>query len=292
MRRVTRCPACDAGAGEPFLAAAAEQRERYLLFSHVKYAGLLDGWLDELELVILRCRFCGHHWYRDQPSLLHLSEMYAAGVPLAGGLRDRRPEPYMNRAMRRFRTVFDARSPILLDYGSGHGRWARAAAGAGFVVCAFDPSSERGREDSPPFELIHDRRQLLGRSFDAVNLEQVLEHVRDPFEVLRQIHVLCLPHAVVRVSVPNVLRCPEGRDLWQSWPFDGHRPHTMAPFEHLHGFTPASLAALARRAGFRWVPLWRAGTTYLPLFLRRVAGRAWPALGQTAALLEPDREGA
>ena len=74
--------------------------------------------------------------------------------------------------------------------------------------------------------------------------EQVLEHVPNPAEVLRALRECCTPETVVRIAVPNILRAWEGRGFWKVWPFDGQRPHTLAPFEHLHGFSRN-----------RWTPL-------------------------------------
>ena len=54
----------------------------------------------------------------------------------------------------------------------------------------------------------------------------------------------------MRITVSNILRCIEGEKIWEEWPFDGTRAHTMAPFEHLHGFVPCSLSNLIERAGY------------------------------------------
>src|SRR5688572_22233033 len=153
-------------------------------------------------------------------------------------------------------------APRFLDFGSGFGRWARAAAEIGFDVHAYEPSKVRGNEESPPFTLVHDLSELGSRKFDVVNIEQVLEHAADPLATLRAVRVVCIPEAIVRITVPNILRSPEGKHLWEEWPFDGRRPHTMAPFEHLHGFTPHSLECLVERAGFRHASMIRLVTSH------------------------------
>lgn len=189
--------------------------------------------------------------------------------------------------MARFRRFFGpARFPSLLDFGSGFGRWARAAVKEGFNVTAYEPAVSRGNEEGEyDFELVHELAALEGRRFEAINLEQVLEHVPDPLNVLHQVRKMSPSGGIVRITVPNLLRTPEGKNLWCDWPFDGHRVHTMAPYEHLHGFTPQSLCLLAKRAGLtpvRGMMIWR---NYPIVQARSLLGGLFPRLGITKLLV-------
>jgi SAM-dependent methyltransferase len=178
----------------------------------------------------------------------------------------------------------------LLDYGSGFGRWAIAAVLEGFEVTAYEPAISRGTEGAKcGFELLHDAALLSGRKFDAINLEQVLEHVPDPLSVLQEIRGLCAPGAIVRITVPNIYRTNEGAELWRDWPYNGQRVHTMAPFEHLHGFTPISLLHVVRWAGFESLPMSRLILQYPLLALRSWTERWIPALGNTYMIVRPTR---
>jgi len=269
----------------------ADRSARFHDFSQAKYGGLLDGWLDDVPPIVLRCWQCGHCWYKHQPSAEQLGQMYAAGRRLLPEVKlSREPSAPMNDEMARLRKLMrqSAKRPSLLDYGSGYGRWARAAMMEGFEVTAYEPVVTRGGEaEDPGFELVHDLAELQGRRFNLINLEQVLEHVPDPLTVLLQIRYLCLPAAVIRITVPNILRAPEGRAVWELWPFDGISPHIMAPFEHLHGFTPTSLLLVANRAGMARLKepvLWR----HYPLDqIRRLVGAWVPRLGKTSVLVRP-----
>jgi SAM-dependent methyltransferase len=262
-------------------------RSRFLEFSRLKYRGAMDCWLDELVLTVLKCDDCGHVWYHEQPDQAKLLSMYDAAVPLYPNGRpdwdDRSSYEAIIAELARVRRVCGMRSgqPTLLDFGSGFGRWPRAAVDAGFRVSAFEPSRARGHAADVPFELVHELDALRGRTFDAVNVEQVLEHVPDPVAILEQIRTFCAPMTLIRITVPNFLRPFEGNDVWAVWPFDGTRTHTLAPFEHLHGFTPRSLDRVIVRAGFRSAPpalLWR----YYPVRqIRTALGRFLPRIGTT-----------
>lgn len=289
MREVSDCPACGAASGDEVASLDDVRRARFLRFSELKYGGLLAEWIDSVPPVVLRCAACGHCWYRHQPEPEQLGRMYAAGRPLVAGAKPtREPGPSMRKEMRRLRRMVNSarEGMTLLDYGSGLGRWARAATLEGFRVTAFEPSMERGSEADTPFELVHAVDALGHRRFDAIQFEQVLEHVPDPLETLVRLREHCSERTVVRITVPNLLRDPDGSRVWATWPFDGHTPHVLAPFEHLHAFTPASLEALTRRAGYRPIALGRRLRHHPVLTVRRWLSAVVPSWGSTAQYLE------
>ena len=288
MRVIKVCPACSSNVVNTAAELDDEKRIRFISYSNKKYSGLLTGWLSEIEPVVMRCERCGHCWYEDQPSDHQLSLMYAAGNRLHPDvLMTRQPSIKMLKEMKRLRALVNQDRASYLDYGSGFGRWARAASQVGFDVCAFEPSQSRGAEEDAPFTLVHDVKELRGNTFDVINLEQVLEHIPDPLAALIGIRAFCNKKSIVRVTVPNILRCDEGRNIWSEWPYNNKRPHVMAPFEHLHGFTPLSLNNLIRRAGYKTLPISRLYRHYPMLLIRNAICPIYPAAGQTMLLMQP-----
>lgn len=287
--KIKTCPACGSKKSSEAVALDNNKKENYLKFSDQKYNRFIDGWLEKLVVAIDGCLDCGHHWYREQPSKEMLSNMYGNGVALLPqATADRRqPTLQMIREMRRLKGLSNLSAPKLLDYGSGFGRWARAASNVGFDVTAYEPSYERGSEDRyVEFTLVHDATNLEDQLYDVINLEQVLEHVPDPLGLLKELRMYCKPNTILRISVPNILRCPEGRHIWKDWPYDGCRVHTMAPFEHLQGFTPLSLKKLAGRAGFKSVGSVLGWRQYPIEMVRSYAGKFFPKIGHTFLLLK------
>jgi hypothetical protein len=290
MKLLDRCPACHYDTIKVIATLDAQKRARFLEFDQRKYGGLLQTWLDRIEPMVTSCPRCGHCWYRMQPSSEQLMQMYAAARPYAAtaGIPDAGPTSRMVQEMARLRTVLGdgCVAPTLLDYGSGHGRWTVAAAKAGFRVTAFEPSEERSEHIQPEFELVHDLRTLRGRRFDAIQLEQVLEHVSDPLQTLTGLRDYCTPATIIRLTVPNLLRAPEGGEVWQRWPYDRRGPHILAPFEHLHAFTPRSLRLLVRMAGFRPLLGPRVWRHYPDQGVRRLLGVLLPSLDTTFQLIQ------
>ena len=292
VKKIDCCPICHTLKNPVSVASINEHaRNQYLVYSKIKYNGFIDDWLEQLELTIDHCPNCGHYWYREQPDQLMLNDMYESGRPLhpEKAKNDRAASPKMIAEMSRLMRLAVKPEPKLLDYGSGFGRWARAAINVGFKVTAYEPSEERGVEKSEiDFTLVHNVSDLENQLFDAINLEQVLEHVPDPVELLKELHGYCTPNTLVRITVPNILRCPEGGNIWNEWPYNGQRAHTMAPFEHLHGFTPNSLKTVAIRAGFKSVNNLYVWVQYPKEMLRSYIGKLFPKFGQTFLLIKID----
>jgi SAM-dependent methyltransferase len=200
--------------------------------------------------------------------------MYDARAALRGGRAhapDAAREEAALRQMRRLRRLVGGRGrPGLLDYGAGAGLWTRAAIAAGFDAVGFEPSAARSGGEVPAIDALDDPPR---RAWDAINLEQVLEHIPDPAAALAALHGRCKPGALLRISVPDIGRAARRAEFWRDFPFGGHA-HLMSPYEHLHGFTGISLRRLLHRAGFRECGLGRVAAAFPAYAGRRIAGLA------------------
>lgn len=82
-------------------------------------------------------------------------------------------------------------------------------------------------------------------SFDTIISSHVIEHVHEPLVVLRQAYRLLQPGGQLVAVTPNVASLGHARYV-EHW-------RGLEPPRHLHLFSPASLEALARAAGFAHV---------------------------------------
>jgi 2-polyprenyl-3-methyl-5-hydroxy-6-metoxy-1,4-benzoquinol methylase len=135
----------------------------------------------------------------------------------------------------------------LLDVGCGVGESLRWAKDHGWEVHGVEPDE---------VAVQHARRRGLGGVregtleeqayptgyFDAITLYQALEHVYSPTNVLRECHRILADDGEVFISVPNFASVPR-RLLGEYW-------YGLQIPLHLYHFTPATLAAMAARAGF------------------------------------------
>jgi SAM-dependent methyltransferase len=88
---------------------------------------------------------------------------------------------------------------------------------------------------------------LAPQSFEVVTMWHVLEHVHQPLQVLREAHRLLVPSGLLLIEVPNLA------SLGFQW--FGEAWYGLELPRHLSHFTPQTLQAMLRRAGFQAGPI-------------------------------------
>lgn len=94
------------------------------------------------------------------------------------------------------------------------------------------------------------------RSFDALIMSEVLEHLLDPWATLKELATFLKPGALVMASVPNISHHRIIRDLLKGR-FELHDSGVMDR-THLRWFTPKSFAELFEQASIQvdeWGPV-------------------------------------
>jgi SAM-dependent methyltransferase len=205
---------------------------------------------------VRRCRVC-HHFVLDPG--VELEELYRGGYADATYGDAMRatferivalpPERSDNAGRVRRVVTFrdgarsaDGGSPRVLDVGSGLAVFPWALLREGWRVWALDPDPRQvahAREVARVPAICADfmTAQDLG-TYDVVTLNKVLEHVPDPVGMLARTAPLLAHGGAVYLEVP-----------------DGAAASADGPgreeffIEHLHAFSPESLAMLVRRAG-------------------------------------------
>jgi hypothetical protein len=293
--RVPDCPVCGSNDVLVAFGATSETREQFRNLSEKKYLGKMNGWEDALSLNISYCPACDHHWHAEQPDKASLMSMYAA--PMKGRGDRKAPENIaLDEAIaKQARNVFAMVSAkkrsqaTLLEFGGGLGRWGNAFQAAGFDVTAYEPVSERTeRGNHSTDKVVRDLAQLDGVEFDAINIEQVLEHLTDPVGEMRRLKEFCTKNTVIRITVPNFSKFATKQDPWVDFPYAG-RMHILSPYEHLQGFSARSLQTVLLRAGYKEISLSRliqacAGR----VIARRFVGACSPSLRETAVYAVPN----
>ena len=285
------CPACESNLTNVVFKPTSQSWERFQLLSTRKYKGCMDSWGDFLNLQVNQCSLCNHLWHQTQPEFSDLMKMYDSSIPL----HDIPVSHYPSQAiLASMRSLFKLSSrvsngtPTFLDYGSGRGKWSKAAVIAGFRVWAYEPSVTRSSERiTENFVIVNNLEELLGLSFDVVNLEQVLEHTQNPYETLKGLSPYLKVNSLVRIVVPNVSQSMR-KTLWNDFPFPGNSMHVLSPYEHLQGFNGISLKMLLGRVDFKHVNTIGAWIAYPRVMVRFVIGILFPKFSGTSVLVTPD----
>jgi SAM-dependent methyltransferase len=151
----------------------------------------------------------------------------------------------------------------LLDYGCGaNGLFVQYLKERGFThTYGYDPYG--------PKDGFGDRAILQHGPFDYISLQDVIEHVEDPHELLSELDSMLAPGGYILIGTPDAARLNLNRpDL----PDDYNLVHV--PY-HLHIYTRESLESLGRHQGWEPVDFFNRGYDDTPWFGFNV--RTWNA---------------
>jgi 2-polyprenyl-3-methyl-5-hydroxy-6-metoxy-1,4-benzoquinol methylase len=143
----------------------------------------------------------------------------------------------------------------LLDIGSGSGELLYMAIKSGFVAEGIEPNigyADYSKKylDLPVSNKTYDNAELKEKSFDVVNLQDVLEHLPDPLFCLSFINKILKQDGILSISVPNI-------------EFYAHSPITQFHYAHVYNFNTATLKAILFKAGFEILDLNNQATTFI-----------------------------
>lgn len=159
----------------------------------------------------------------------------------------------MNAAtIQRLRRAGLKRHHSVLDYGCGFGRLVDALTQRGFRnVVGYDPYQDRFKD-----------RAVLGRAYDMVILQDVIEHVDDPAALLDDVVRLTRPGGTIIIGTPDAtnldLSTPE--NVLHSL----HQPY------HIHILSLEALRRITRDHNLREMRVYRSSyNTFVPFLNMR-----------------------
>lgn len=133
----------------------------------------------------------------------------------------------------------------VLDFGCGEGRFLSTAATFGFECVGVEFSA--ACEERKTIDFLSDIGQVKEAypqgHFHAAVLFQVLEHLRHPLEILKQIRPLVKDGGVLILETPNCANVT-GIETMTDY-------RLINPLGHINAFTAKTQERLAKEAGFR-----------------------------------------
>lgn len=224
LRNVDDCPICG---------------ERSRRIAKTKTINAASG--EEVDL--LKCVGCSHWWHSPMPSQVALSSLYASESSYVLGPNAKESyasDTNSDSPFRRF--VLGACEPSnglnYLEIGPGGGELMREFRRRGYQSLGVDPG--QWVPDSQIMSSIDDLPTAM--RFSIFVLQDVLEHVVAPIDLLRDLRSRAAPRARLFFSVPWSESRP-ARLLRARWPM-------VRPFGHLHYFSHDSAHVLLARSGW------------------------------------------
>jgi SAM-dependent methyltransferase len=136
------------------------------------------------------------------------------------------------KLLRRLRKAGLEKQHQILDYGCGSGAFVEYLHDAGYeYATGYDEYSEAYRN-----------KNALERSYDMVFSQDVLEHIPDPWSLLRALHAVARPGAIIAIGTPNAASIDLGAP-------EKYR-HTLHQPYHRHIFSRGALLDAGDKMGW------------------------------------------
>jgi SAM-dependent methyltransferase len=214
---------------------------------------------------IYRCEDCG---FLECPDLADALRYYRELEDPA--YEEGRPERrmQMNRLLRRLRPWKPGSR--LLDVGAGSGMLVEEALALGFDAEGIEPSrwlQARAAERGLPVHLGTLPSPEVRRPYDVVTLIDVIEHVSDPVELLRQAAAHLAPGGLAAVVTPDVGSLAARLLGWRWWHFR---------VAHIGYFSRSTLERALRESGVEVLRVSRPGWYFSADYLLERLGAYLP----------------
>jgi len=247
---------------QAIIEVVAPRRETVLC--HVCSTSGCEPYLEGRGYTVVQCRECRLIYVNPQPSLEELEEYYAnydLGEQWVGG------EDGFDRRVRKIIFNFKKKGSVL-DIGCGAGSFLCGLREAGFDVFGVEPSESgyRHAKSANRLDAFHGTVESfldsrVNADFDVITMLNVLEHLKNPRDIVLRLRKLMRDRAILVVGVPDVhLHMMLGearRALGIKDPFwmdtVKHPLVAIDPPHHLTSFEPKTISQFLSNCGFETV---------------------------------------
>jgi len=189
---------------------------------------------------------CGKAWFDES-----MQEFDAPTGTLPSGKNKVRYHQRMGKILNAARNVVSeaGATPLLLDVGCSSGALLLVAKECGYKACGAEPARQAAKTaQGLGFDVfpgyLQDAR-YPDNHFDVVTLFEVIEHLLEPEDLIREIQRILKPGGLLLIGTANA-------DSWtvsllgNSWEYFDIRSHGG----HISFFNPKSISLLAKKCGF------------------------------------------
>jgi 2-polyprenyl-3-methyl-5-hydroxy-6-metoxy-1,4-benzoquinol methylase len=210
---------------------------------------------------VKECNKCGMLFIFPQPTALELKELYSRDYFEGGDYRCGHAGSCFEESERIVSQVLLEKIISMqpkgkfLDIGCAGGQMLNAVRQKGFEPFGVEFSEEAAQNARDKFQLnvitgdIH-AAQLESNFFDVVFMGDVLEHVPDPVEVMKEIYRITRPNALVVILCPTQTNTMFSRLGFLFYNIAGKKATVNLPPYHLLEFRPKSMKYLIEHTGF------------------------------------------
>lgn len=169
------------------------------------------------------------------------------------------------QAIALFKQYVPAGSSVL-DVGAGAGAFSQRLADTGYKVTALDVDEDKWIPKDIPFAKLDIDAGITGSinsKFDSVCCLEVIEHVENPWNLLREIYAVLRPGGRALVSTPNITSFLSRLDFLRIGHFHQFREEDLS-YGHISPISAYEMKVVASGVGLRILEIRPGG--YLPIF--------------------------
>ncbi len=232
-------------------------------YMNIAYQGNADiEFLKDIKFEIVKCKKCNFSYQKYVLDENRLNDLYNKWIDPKLALKwnnngDKIRKTQTNIYLLSCAKKYLKREPntiSVLDFGAGFGETLLSAKDLGYKSYAYEFSIERIKHlEENGINTIDDNNQMR---FDFIIVNQVLEHITYPGEILKKIASKLNDNGLAYISVPNchqiVYKLKNTKKITNAEELHKTLLKTsVAAFQHINFFTNYSFKKLLRRNGFR-----------------------------------------
>lgn len=154
----------------------------------------------------------------------------------------------------------------VLDVGAGAGAFSQRLADLGYSVTALDVDPEKWIPKEIPFQVLNIDKGIaesVDNSYDSVCCLEVIEHVENPWNLLREIYSVTKPGGYLLLSTPNITSFLSRALFFLTGRFHQFNDGDLS-YGHINPVSAFELQHAATQVGWQLIDIRPGG--YLPVF--------------------------
>ena len=220
-------------------------------YGELKYKRIKDR-LAATNYELLKCKDCKFIWQKNIPNKNFSIDLYENVIDkeqslTKSKLKFNNRKDSNNKEIKKIIRNFNEIKINILDFGAGWGHWLMSGSGLYYNSYALEmsPSRKNFLKSNGINVLNLDNINSYENFFHYIRLDQVLEHLDEPNDVIKMIKRLGNKNCIFFVSVPDGSKIVEKKII------SDVEKGPIQPLEHLNCFSKYSLKKFLNTHGFR-----------------------------------------
>ena len=254
-KRRVKCPCCSSRSINQIFKTNIKKNTLYLLGKIYK-KNINNIIFDSKETIrVMQCKKCNLKFHKNIPNLSSLNLIYSYLIDELGSYRKFLGSNHIRiikskKLLLRLKNTLKMKSINYVDFGFGWGSFLKAGKEINLNTFGIETNElQKNFVKDYEIKVFRDLKEFKEskyqlKKFSLITLNQVLEHLTDPLEILIDLRNVSHNISLLYISVPGYIKklTLDKKDVLRKGP--------LQPFEHLNCFSMKSINELAHRSGW------------------------------------------